>query len=274
MCACCAQVFRAIVTEPYQYTSEEAAVDGEAAIARVKANLGWRDDATEAAWMKKHKVSLLLLAIGMNDAAAVKALLAKADAAEALATKAKPLWTKSQQTKKSGNGHRADPFVGMCDLWQDCSPVAMAIGMADLEVLKLVLAARPPPPKQTPKVMMMGMFLGKVGHQKLFAETYPECKLFDKEIFMGMSWTHMYSMAANSHDQSEKLKFYNDRTDNKFVDKYMPLGLKPLHCMTQNPEIDGQIVRDIAAAGADIQALDKVPTSPVPAAQPLSLRMH
>ncbi len=46
------KLVRASSTNKRVYSAEELAVGGEAAIARVKAALNWRDEPTEAAWME------------------------------------------------------------------------------------------------------------------------------------------------------------------------------------------------------------------------------
>ena len=103
-------------------------------MAELKARLGWRDEKTEAKWMKETGWTMLSLAAGFNDLPAVTYLVSQPDAAKVMRRKVKQL--------KPNTPLRKQPFSmllggSLADF--DCLTAASAFG--DVPVIKALLAA-------------------------------------------------------------------------------------------------------------------------------------
>ena len=257
-------LFRASSTHMYQYTDEELAVSGEAAIARVKTTLKWRDEATEAAWMAKYNISLLCMATCLNDLPAVRALLAQPDAAACLRMRSTKPWTKKE---KNLFKHRKEPFATFLidEDFQNLDPLTAAVAFASLDVLKAILAADPPmptPPKKMTDMnpnFMLAVINGKLEHYKLLVQKWPEIEVFRKPLMMGMTWSHMMSMmgAGSQTAQQENLAFFEAQgTDSS--KRFM--HMTPFLMAVLNSEVDMSVIRSfVLDKGADVHDTIRLP---------------
>ena len=114
-------------------------------LAKIKARLGWRDEKTEAKWMKETGWTLLSLAAGFNDLAAVTHLASQPGAAKDFKKKVKML--------KPSTPLRKQPFsmllAGSLSEF-DCLTAASAFG--DVAVIKALLAAGCPANVRRPRI--------------------------------------------------------------------------------------------------------------------------
>ena len=262
------KMVRAWSTAKWKLSDEELAVDGDTAIARVKEALKWRDDATEASWMDKQGISLLLCAICLNDRPAVRELLAKEDAAAALALATKPPWTDKE---RKAMVHRREPFVHLClGPFAHMTPTAAALAYADAEVFQMVLAAKPPPPTPllTGKGKMCEAFTlplcqGDVEpYLKLVAAYPPETHgpMFAQSLD-GFSWLQMAMFCLNKN-QEELMAFLLENGQGDNANKAPLVGCSPLIlAIRYNPEVDLPTMKALVDYGADVNKPDKVPTA-------------
>ncbi len=258
-------MLRANSTCKYELSAEEQAVDGAAAIARVKSALRWRDEATEEAWMKAQKVSLLLCAICLNDRPAVRELLTQPDAAAALGMYAKAPWSAKE---KAAQPHRMEPFATLCLVpFQNLSPTCAAMGYADDEILQMVLAARPPPPlllsgKDHNDSWFLPMSYGDVRPFERLIAAYPPSEhgfLFAKPCD-GFSWLNVALMCIGSNQGAFiDLLLANGAAEQ--VNKLDMGAMTPLITAVKlNPEVGESSIRQLVEAGADVNKKDRIPS--------------
>lgn len=259
------KMVRASSTSKYEYSDEDDRIDGEAAVARVKKALRWRDDATEAAWMERQQVSLLLCAICLNDRPAVRTLLGWPDAARALEMYTRPMWSAKE---KVAVPHRAEPFATLCMVpFGHLSPTCAAVAYASSDVLQMVLAAKPPPPlllsgKDHNDSWFLPLSIGDMRPYEQLVAAYPPSEygeLFGKPM-AGFTWlvTAMFCLGPN---QSPMLELCLANGMGRQVN-VASMGMPPLiAAVIANPEVGIGTLKRLVELGADVNQRDRVPRS-------------
>ena len=259
------KLMRAASTSKYEYTEEELAVDGETAVARVKEALLWRDEATEEAWMKKQGISLLLCAVCLNDRAAVRELLGRPDAKEALAMYAKPPYTAKE---RAAEVYRHEPFATLyLKSFDKLSPTCAALALADAETFQMVLAARPPPPglltgKDCNDFWASPMSMNDLKPYQQLVEAFPKSEygpMFAKSM-NGFSWIMMTTLCL-ADEAPEMIDFLVENGAGKGVNELAMGATTLIFAIMYNPELGLATIRKYVEAGADVNKKDSVPTA-------------
>eukprot|EP00947_MAST-08B_sp_MAST-8B-sp1_P002483 g2483.t1 len=230
--------------------AEDSAVD------RLKRRLKWRDEATEAAWVKETGINLMTMAAALDDLDAVKELCARPEAVALMSIKGKKISTKGARLD-----YRRYPAATLMlgDL-PGTRPLMPAMAFASKELVETMLRAGCPVPKghSLSKHIMGPIFSGKMENVDALAALRPG--VFDPKTFTSMGWNNLLHMTmgfADTRNAGRMLDWALEKgCELKLLHKRNGFGMTPLtfHCMSE--DADGDMVRRLVALDPAFGAKD------------------
>ena len=221
------------------------------AVARLKHAIGWRGDATEAAWVAETGLSLLHVAAARADLGAARALLAIPLEAAFLNKAVGNVVALDSPDSGEGMGNML-----LMMMTQGNTPLMLAVGCADSAASEMVaLLVGAGADASACGDLGENMYHMAVGNSHEVLATYIECAPAEADInqpgFEDMTPLHELCRWGNFEEMQAKVELLLEHGAVPSVNMKDVRGSDPLGCLARNPEADPAVVRLLIDAGAD-----------------------
>ena len=241
--------------------SVQGEAQGEAAVAALKQRVGWRGDAAEAGWMKESGWNLVMLAVALNDLAALQHLLTADGGAPPKMLKQR--LKQRLKLMKLNSDLRKQPFsILLSGSLENFDAMCLAATFASPPVIRSLIDAGAPVDVKAPCGVMGcwnegGCRSAKVENVAAILEARPE--LASKKDMKG-SYGLTYALLAPKHVQADLVRLFLSKmsgdkaTLKEQLNKRDLFGFNASQFLAMNPDIDPKVFELLAEAGADLEA--------------------
>jgi ankyrin repeat protein len=220
----------------------------------IKQLMKWRDDETEATWMKKTGCSPLHIACGLGRTEAVREMVKDPAMKPFFNRKMADInkFDADAKNKAATQSMGVQTIVGTC---KDLTPLGCAMLCGDPEMVKLLINSGATPVSAD---FGIGCMMGPAANLEAFLDATPDFDINQSKKFamMGNTPLHNVCMFGDSTHQLEKMKLLLDRGAKPSVHKRNFFGWTPLSGLAANEDSNIACVKLLTDAGANVDAQD------------------